>query len=129
MTVGLMGSQLLAKCIEEQLKGTAGKARQDQVAALKGLPAKFHTQLGALVDYPWTLSVGPDAQCVSCLPEMPDLHIHCFVADLQLLPLLLQQLAVLLRLITCIEFCIAKHNAHPVLEMYTYGPASMHVCK
>ena len=71
MTVGLMGSQLLAKCVEAQLKGTAGRGRQAQLAALKGLPAKFHTQLGALVDYPWTLSCGPDAQCVPCLLELP----------------------------------------------------------
>ena len=70
MTVGLMGSQLLAQCVEAQLKGTAGQGRQAQLAALEGLPAKFHTKLGALVDYPWTLSCGPDAQCVPCRLEM-----------------------------------------------------------
>jgi len=64
MTVGLMGSQLRAKCIGEQLKGTAGSERQHHLAALTGLPAKFHSQLGGLVDYPWTVSVGPDAQYV-----------------------------------------------------------------
>ena len=67
MTVGLMGSELLAKCISEQLKGTAGSERQLQLAALTGLPAKFHSQLGGLVDYPWTVSVGPDAQYVLLL--------------------------------------------------------------
>jgi hypothetical protein len=67
MTVGLMGSQLLAKCIGEQLKGSAGSERQHQLAALNGLPAKFHSQLGRLVDYPWTVSVGPDAQYVLLL--------------------------------------------------------------
>ena len=73
MTVGLMGSQLLAQCVEAQLKGTAGQGRQAQLAALEGLPAKFHTQLGALVDYPWTLSCGPDAQCARCLLDLPSL--------------------------------------------------------
>ena len=60
MTVGVMGSQLLSKCVGEQLQGSTGGDRQQQLAALKGLSASFHKQLGALVDFPWTLAVGPD---------------------------------------------------------------------
>lgn len=78
MTVGLMGSELLAKCISEQLKGTAGSERQLQLAALTGLPAKFHSQLGGLVDYPWTVSVGPDAQKPDAVMNMPQTEANAF---------------------------------------------------
>ncbi|DBB05481.1 TPA: hypothetical protein ACH3X1_012440 [Trebouxia sp. C0004] len=78
MTVGLMGSQLLAKCIGEQLEGTAGSERQHQLAALTGLPAKFHSQLGNLVDYPWTVSVGPDAQKPNAVMNMPQTEANAF---------------------------------------------------
>ena len=64
MTVGLMGSHLLCQCIQEQFEGKTDCNRQQQLAALDGLPANFHTQLGALLDYPWTISAGPDAMCV-----------------------------------------------------------------
>ena len=69
MTVGIMGSHLLCQCIQEQLQGNiegniegkpAGE-RQRQLAALEGLPKKFHTQLSALLQYPWSLSAGSDA--------------------------------------------------------------------
>ena len=61
MTVGMMGSDLLCQCIERQLKGTEGSDRQHQLAALDGLPADFHKQLGTLLDYPWNLAAGTDA--------------------------------------------------------------------
>lgn len=60
MTVGLMGSNLLCECVSETLS-SAGGSREAQLAALDGLPASFHTKLGALVEYPWSLSTGPDA--------------------------------------------------------------------
>ena len=61
MTVGLMGSHLLNECITETLSG-AGNTLEEQVAALDSLPASFHKKLGALVDYPWAVSTGPDAE-------------------------------------------------------------------
>ena len=62
MTVGVMGSELLAQCVGQHLKGKANSERQQQLAALDGLPVNFHKKLGKLVDHPWTISVGPDAQ-------------------------------------------------------------------
>ena len=73
MTVGIMGSHLLCQCIQEQLEGNTqgiiggnieGKPegeRQRQLAALEGLPEKFHTQLSSLLEYPWSLSAESDA--------------------------------------------------------------------
>ena len=67
MTVGLMGSALLCECIQETL-ASGGDSREEQQAALDTLPASFHTKLGALVDYPWAISTGPDAAYVSSGP-------------------------------------------------------------
>ena len=64
MTVGLMGSQLLCECIQKSL-ASAGDGKEQQQAALETLPAIFHTKLGALVEYPWAVSTGPDAAYVS----------------------------------------------------------------
>lgn len=64
MTVGLMGSHLLCECIQESL-ASAGDSKEQQQAALDALPAVFHTKLGALVEYPWAVSTGPDAAYVS----------------------------------------------------------------
>ena len=64
MTVGLMGSSLLCECIEEILASSGG-SREEQRVALDTLPASFHIKLGALVDYPWAVSTGPDAAYVS----------------------------------------------------------------
>ena len=60
MTVSLMGSALLSKCVQDVLTG-AGQSRQQQLAALDTLPAKFHTQLAGMLDFPWTMMSGPDA--------------------------------------------------------------------
>ena len=60
MTVGVMGSALLGKCVKEGL-ARAGPSRGQQLAALDVIPTKFHTQLEGVVDYPWTLASGPDA--------------------------------------------------------------------
>ena len=60
MTVSLMGSALLAKCVREALTG-AGQSRQQQLVGLDCLPAKFHKQLADVIDFPWTMMSGPDA--------------------------------------------------------------------
>ena len=61
MTVGLMGSNLLCECVSETLSKVKGSGREQQLAALDSLPASFHTKLAGLVEYPWSLSTGPDA--------------------------------------------------------------------
>lgn len=68
MTVGLMGSHLLSECIQESL-ASAGDSKEQQQAALDTLPTVFHTKLGALVEYPWAVSTGPDAAYVSVTPN------------------------------------------------------------
>ena len=68
MTVGLMGSNLLCECIQQSL-AAAGDSKEQQQAALDTLPALFHTKLGALVEYPWAVSAGPDAAYVSVTPN------------------------------------------------------------
>ncbi len=71
MTVGMMGSNLLCQCIDNLLEGwTADNSKQQQLAALDSLPAQFHIELGALLNYPWSVAAGPDAMCaLSCLAK------------------------------------------------------------
>ncbi|KAL3145131.1 hypothetical protein ABBQ38_001735 [Trebouxia sp. C0009 RCD-2024] len=70
MTVGLMGSHLLSECIQESL-ASAGDSKEQQQAALDTLPTVFHTKLGALVEYPWAVSTGPDAAKPDAVVKMP----------------------------------------------------------
>lgn len=44
MSVSVMGSALLCKCIREGL-AQAGPSKQQQLAALQSLPVNFHSQL------------------------------------------------------------------------------------
>jgi len=69
MTVGMMGSNLLCQCIDKLLEGCiSDNSRQKQLAALDSLPTQFHIELGALLNYPWSVAAGPDAMCThSCL--------------------------------------------------------------
>ncbi len=67
MTVGMMGSNLLCKCIDKLLEGSIADSKQQQLAALDSLPTQFHIELGALLNYPWSVAAGPDAMCaLSC---------------------------------------------------------------
>ena len=61
MTVGVMGSDLLCKCIAKQLAGTTCDKDQ-QLAALDSVPGYFHQELGKMLAYPWTAATGPDAK-------------------------------------------------------------------
>ena len=72
MTVGMMGSNLLCQCVDKLLEGcTADSSKQQQLAALDRLPTQFHTELGALLNYPWSVAAGPDAMCaLSCLAKL-----------------------------------------------------------
>jgi len=55
-----VSAELLYKAVEARFK-VAGNSRQQQRAALKGLPADFHEQLSAFLDFPWMISSGVDA--------------------------------------------------------------------
>ncbi len=72
MTVGMMGSNLLCQCIDKLLEGcTADSSKQEQLAALDSLPTQFHIELGALLNYPWSVAAGPDAMCAPfCLVKI-----------------------------------------------------------
>ena len=61
MTVSLLGSALLCKCIKDALAAADGLRRQQQVAALQSLPAKYHSQLNSMLEFPWSISSGADA--------------------------------------------------------------------
>ena len=78
MTVGMMGSNLLCQCIDKLLEGcNADNNRQQQLAALDSLPTKFHIELGALLNYPWSVAAGPDAMCALFVwpkPRMRDAY-------------------------------------------------------
>ena len=71
MTVGMMGSNLLCQCIDKLLEGCiADNSKQQQLAALESLPTQFHIELGALLNYPWSVAAGPDAMCAPfCLAK------------------------------------------------------------
>ena len=79
MTVGMMGSNLLCQCIDKLLEGcTADCSKQQQLAALDRLPTQFHTELGALVNYPWSVAAGADAMCaLSCLAKIKPAWCSC----------------------------------------------------
>ena len=79
MTVGMMGSNLLCQCIDKLLEGcTADGSKQQQLAALDSLPTQFHTELGALLNYPWSVAAGADAMCaLSCLAKIKPAWCSC----------------------------------------------------
>ena len=61
MTSGIAGAELLCRATQARL-GSAGRSKEEQRGALRGLPAAFHTELGAFLDFPWNMSSGMDAQ-------------------------------------------------------------------
>jgi len=68
MTVGLMGSQLLAKCIGEQLKGTAGRSG--------GLPVDCFSWTGCPVCSLVALVLLASAILAACQTMSPALKSH-----------------------------------------------------
>lgn len=82
MTVGMVGADLLCKCIDKQFQG-AGSSKRQQQAALTSLPRDFHTQLGAMIDFPWVVSSGPDMQyAYLCSAKLPSKITQLFSMSL-----------------------------------------------
>lgn len=71
MTVGILQAMQLRDTMRKRLK-TAGGSAAARRAALAGLPAEFHQQLPAVLDFPWTLATGASTEPPSATKQCPE---------------------------------------------------------
>jgi len=69
--VGILQAMQLRDTLRKRLK-TAGGSAAARRAALAGLPAEFHQQLPAVLDFPWTLATGASTEPPSATKQCPE---------------------------------------------------------